>query len=270
VAEHKLSHLILVGLGLNDEYGLTLRGLESAKDVDLVFIETYTSSMPGMSMSGLSKMLGKEPVQLVRKALEEDSGRILDLAKRQNVAILIPGDPLIATTHIQLAIEARKLGVEVKIISGVSILSAAISLSGLQNYKFGKSVTLPFVRGREFFGTPFEVVKENRARGLHTLIYLDVNDEGESMPIREALELIMKWEEAEKIGVFQPSTLCVGLARLGSEHPVVKAGLIEELRTFPFGSTPHIMIFPGHLHFVELEALRYLANASKKSLESVS
>jgi len=266
----KLSRLILVGLGLNDEYGLTLRGLESSKGADRIFIETYTNYMRDMSISTLSNMLGQEPIQLLRKDLEEDSGKILEYAKKSKVAVLVPGDPLIATTHVQLAVEAKKLGIEVVIVPGVSILSAAISLSGLQNYKFGKSVTLPSSRGGEFFETPFEVVKENRAKGLHTLMYLDVDCEGRSMSIGEALALIMNWEETDRRGAFLPSTLVIGLARIGSEHPVVKAGFIRELRSYCFGLTPHILIFPGRLHFMEREALRYFADASEESLESIS
>lgn len=266
----KLPCLILVGLGLHDECGLTLRGLKSARDADHIFIETYTNYMPDMSFSNLSNILGKEPIQLIRKDLEEDSGRILEYAKKSKVAVLVPGDPLIATTHVQLAVEAKKLGIEVAVVPGVSILSAAISQSGLQSYKFGKSVTLPFARGRQFFETPFEVVRENKAKGLHTLMYLDVDCEGRSMSIGEALALIMNWEETERKGVFLPSTLVVGLARIGSDHPVVKAGSIEELRTYPFGPPPHILIFPGRLHFMEREALRYLAGASEESLESIS
>ena len=38
--------LVFVGLGLNDDKGITVKGLEETQTADAVFMETYTSRMP--------------------------------------------------------------------------------------------------------------------------------------------------------------------------------------------------------------------------------
>ena len=45
-----MKELVFVGLGLNDELGITLKGLEETKSADAVFMETYTSRMPDFSI----------------------------------------------------------------------------------------------------------------------------------------------------------------------------------------------------------------------------
>jgi diphthine synthase len=47
----------------------------------------------------------------------------------------------------------------------------------------------------------------------------------------------------------------IGIARAGSEEPVVKAGTDEELQNHTFGGPLHILIIPASLHPVEEEYL---------------
>ena len=49
-----------IGLGLNDEKGLTLEGLEEARRADRVFAEFYTNPMPALDMKRLEKLIGKK------------------------------------------------------------------------------------------------------------------------------------------------------------------------------------------------------------------
>ncbi|MFQ6073900.1 MAG: SAM-dependent methyltransferase, partial [Candidatus Bathyarchaeia archaeon] len=95
--------LVFVGLGLYDERDISLQGLETIKEANKVFAELYTSLMPAFSISRLEK-LGKKKISLVsRRDLEEEAGRkILNAAKRGKTVLLVPGDPLIATTHVDL------------------------------------------------------------------------------------------------------------------------------------------------------------------------
>ncbi len=46
-----MNELVFVGLGLNDEKGISLKGLEETKSADYVFMETYTSLMPDFSIA---------------------------------------------------------------------------------------------------------------------------------------------------------------------------------------------------------------------------
>jgi diphthamide biosynthesis methyltransferase len=47
--------LYIIGLGLGDEKDITLRGLEAIKSCDALFLEAYTSILPGISKSKLVK-----------------------------------------------------------------------------------------------------------------------------------------------------------------------------------------------------------------------
>ncbi|MEM2936450.1 MAG: diphthine synthase, partial [Candidatus Bathyarchaeia archaeon] len=232
-----LGELVLVGLGLHDERGISLQGIEEARGADTVFAEFYTSLMPSLSLEGLERLLGRRVSVVSRKALEEEEGRlILERARKGKVVLLVPGDPLIATTHVDLRIRAEKEGVKTRVVHGASILSAVIGLSGLQNYKYGRSVTIPFTEGAVMSETPYMVIMENRERGLHTLCFLDIRvEEDRYMTIREGLETLLATEKHKKLGVVTVDTLLIGIARAGSTHPAFKAGYIKEIMDYDFG-----------------------------------
>ena len=48
-----MGELVFIGLGLDDEKGITLRGLDEARSADLVFAELYTSALPGASLEAV-------------------------------------------------------------------------------------------------------------------------------------------------------------------------------------------------------------------------
>ncbi|MEM3054824.1 MAG: diphthine synthase, partial [Candidatus Bathyarchaeia archaeon] len=168
-----LGELVFVGLGLHDENGISLKGLEEVKSAESIFVELYTSLLPGFSIERFEAMSGKRLRIVSRKELEDENGEvILKEAERGKAVLLVPGDPLIATTHVALRLEAEKRGIATRVVHGASIISAVMGLSGLHNYKFGKSVTIPFPEN--FSETPYEVVMENLSLGLHTLCLLDI------------------------------------------------------------------------------------------------
>jgi len=264
-----LGEIVFVGLGLHDEMGISLRGLEETRAADKVFIELYTSLMPNFSVENFEKISGKKLHIISRKELEEESGEaILKAAETGKAVLLVPGDPLIATTHVALRIDAEKLGIKTRIVHGASILSAVIGLSGLHNYKFGKSVTIPLpseIRSE----TPYEVIAQNKRFGLHTLCLLDVKaEENRYMKINEGLESLLKIESKRKEKTVTMNTLVVGIARAGSNNPTVKAGFLKDLISYDFGDPPHSMIFLGKLHFMEAEALIVLAGAPENLIEA--
>jgi diphthine synthase len=258
----QLGEIIFVGLGLHDDTGISLRGLEETKAADNVFIELYTSLLPDFSVKHFEKFSGKKVYVVSRKELEEENGVvILKVAETRKVVLLVPGDPLIATTHVALRMQAEKLGIKTRIVHGTSILSAVIGLSGLHNYKFGKSVTIP-LPSENPSETPYEVIGQNKKFGLHTLCLLDVKvEENRYMEIHEGLESLLRIEKKRKEKIVAMDTLVVGIARAGSNNPTVKAGFLKDLLNYDFGDPPHSIIFPGKLHFMEAEALIVLAGA---------
>ena len=250
-----MNELVFIGLGLNDEKGITVKGLEETKSADAVFMETYTSLMPDFSLQRFETLCGKKIQVVSRFDLEEENGtKILQAAKVGKAVLLVPGDPFIATTHVTLRIDAKKHGIKTRIIHGTSIMSAIISLSGLHNYKFGKTVTVPFPEN--FSETPYNVIVQNKKLGLHTLCLLDLKaKEKLFLSINQALNMLREVEEKKNLGVISQDTVAVGIARAGSNNPTVKADFVKDLVNFDFGEPPFSLIFPGDLHFMEVDAL---------------
>lgn len=253
--------LTFVGLGLNDERGISLRGLE-ARQGDLVFAEFYTSLLPNLSLRGLEKLIGKQVVVLDRRDVEENSQQvILDQAMSKRTILLVPGDPMIATTHIDLRLRAEKLGIPTKIVGAASIQTAAAALTGLQSYKFGRTITIPFSSGA-IPESPYQFLKNNLQAGLHTLILLDLHAERDQyMTIPEGLEYLIDVERKRRENVLQENTLVVGIARAGADDMLIRAATADQLREIDFGLPPHCLIVPTNLHFIEMEALKVFAKA---------
>ncbi len=252
--------LKLIGLGLGRDY-ITLRGLKEAKNSDVVYAEFYTSVVD-IDIDELEKLIGKRIISLERKDLEDNISKIIEEAKKKTVSILVGGDPLIATTHAVLRMEAKKKGIKTVVVHNASILSAAIGKSGLHNYKFGASATVAFPYKNTIPETPYNVLKENLARGLHTLLFLDLKIEKNRkrlMTANEAMEILLEIEKRRKENIFTKNTLCIVLARVGYEDEVIKAGVVRKIINEDFGRPPHCLIVPGNLHFMEKEYLKLFA-----------
>lgn len=248
-----------VGLGLNDERGLTQEGLEEARLADTAFAEFYTNIMPNLDLGRLERLIGKKVTVLDRTHLEDESGRdLVTAARKSRVAFLVPGDPMIATTHVSLRLSLQRLGIASRIIHAPSIVSAVCGVTGLQNYKFGKSVTLPFFSPVP--GSVHETLSDNRTRGLHTLLLLDIHNASDQLTINTALTRIKSASP-----VYQ-TRLAVGLARIGSKDEQVKASTVGNLIREEFGKPPHSIVFPGRLHFMEADALKSFCGARDSDL----
>lgn len=244
--------LTFIGLGLCDEYDVSVRGLEAIRSADAVFLEVYTSVLTGTTIARLEEYYGKPITPLCREDVELHPEPVLDAAATGNAVFLTAGDSMVATTHADIRIRAAERGIPTRIIHGASITTAVCGLSGLQNYRFGKSVSVPFPYGKWFPMTPIEVISANLAQNLHTLVFLDIQKDKERyMKISEAVDLLE--EQAARAGTAIP--LYIGIARAGSDNPVVHAGDAEEMRSFEFGAPLHIMVVPGELHDIEREYL---------------
>ena len=256
-----MNELVFIGLGLNDEKGISIKGLEETKIADYVFMELYTSLMPEFNLQRFETLCGKKIQVVSRRELEEENGAIiLEAARKGKAVFLVPGDPFIATTHVTLRIDAENHGIKTRIIHGASIISAIISLSGLHNYKFGKTVTVPFPEN--FSETPYNVIAQNKKFGLHTLCLLDLKaNEKQFLSINQAIAMLLEVEQKNKKGAITPDTAAVGIARAGSNNPTLKADFVKNLVNYDFGKPPYSLIFPGELHFMETESLIALAGA---------
>ncbi|MFA4861205.1 diphthine synthase [Methanoregula sp.] len=246
--------LTFVGLGLFDRTDISEKGLRCIRDADHVFLECYTSLLIGSSREELEEYYGKPVQPLYREDVEQHPDELLRLAEKESVAFLCAGDPMVSTTHADLRLRAGARGIRTAIIHGASISSAVCGLSGLQNYRFGKSCSLPFPQKNWFPTTPFEVVAKNLAQNLHTIVYLDIQNE-RYMTVPEAVALLDQM--AARNGTTIP--LYVGIARAGSDTPIVRAGTGSTLASAEFGPPLHILIVPAGLHDMEREYLEMFA-----------
>lgn len=246
--------LWFVGLGLWDIEDVSLRGRRAIAGADRVFLEGYTSRLGGATPAAMEVAWGKPVTVLSRDDVENRPDGVLEAARTGTAAFLVPGDPMVSTTHVDLRLRAHALGIETRVVHGASIATAAPGLAGLQNYRFGSATSLPFPHGRWRPTSPVTAIRENLRRDLHTLVYLDIQP-GRCMLIPEALDLIEA--AGEETGLDVP--LYVGCARVGSPEPVVAAGTADRLRGVDFGGPLHVLIVPGELHVVEREYLEAFA-----------
>ena len=118
--------LILIGTGV--AFDLTLSGIDELEKCDESYIETYTNLIEEQKITSLESMIGKKITKLGRNDVE--SNFLINKAKNISVALLIPGDPLIATTHVSLVVDARNAKIPIKIIHNSSVYTAAAGKAG--------------------------------------------------------------------------------------------------------------------------------------------
>ena len=244
--------LYLVGLGVWNEKDISLRGIEIAKRADRVYCELYTAYWGG-NLQKLERIIGKKIKKLERKDVEEGSDRLLQEAGEKDVVLLVPGDPLVATTHMHLILEAKKRGIATEIVHSSSIYTT-IARTGLQIYKFGRTATIITpAKGYESEGF-YNVVKENLSKGLHTLLLLD-----RDMSTKKALEILTGIEKRKKKKVLKHAVLC---SKLGSKYEKIVYGKITDLLGIDL-PPPAVIIIPGRLHFLEKEFLEMFMQTQK-------
>ncbi|MCX8195125.1 MAG: diphthine synthase [Candidatus Micrarchaeota archaeon] len=249
--------LLLVGLGIGDEKGISCEGIAALRSCKKVFAECYTNLLPKGTLKRLERLIQKPIAVLGREEVEGES-IILSSAMKRKTALVVPGDPLIATTHISLAISAKKRKIPVQIIHSSSILSAAIGESGLQAYKFGKVATLAYWKENYKPKAAYDVIAENLSRGLHTLLLLDIDEKLGPMAPKTAAGLLLQIEAEEKRGIFSPKTKVILLQGVGRSKQTAKYCSLEELARLLLPPVPAVLIVPGKLHFLEEEFLSLL------------
>ncbi|MDO8741474.1 MAG: diphthine synthase [Candidatus Woesearchaeota archaeon] len=244
--------LYFIGLGLNDEKDVSVKGLEIIKKADFIYLEDYTSKL-NIPIEILEKFYNKKITLATREIVEKKPDAILNNAKTKTIAFLVAGDPFAATTHIDLYLRARKENIKCYVIHNASALTS-IAMTGLQLYKFGKTTSIPF--GNENVESPYDVLKENRSINAHTLFLLDLRpDENKFMSINDAIRYLLKVELRRNEKVFSEKNLCVGCVKLGSLDQEIKSGAAKELMNYKFKEGLQCLIVPSKMHFMEEEMI---------------
>lgn len=164
--------LYIVGLGLGDEKDITIRGLECVKKCTALYLEYYTSIL-GIDKDRLEQFYGVPVILADRNMVESEAESIYMRAATENIGFLVVGDPLCATTHVDLMLRAKALGITVEVIHNTSVMGAAASC-GLQLYQYGYTVSIPLFEGDWKPDSFYERIRYNKAGGMHTLCLLDI------------------------------------------------------------------------------------------------
>ena len=256
-----MGELLFVGLGLGGVEDMSVRALNALRGCDVIYGEFYTSRLIDSDLGQLEKYIGKGIKRLDRVDVEEGE-ELIEVAKSRKVAFVTAGDTMAATTHVDLRLQAIELGIPTRLIHGVSVFTACASALGLQPYKFGRTITLPFQEKGYSPSSPYENILENHKRGLHSLVLLDIREaEGRYMSASEGTRWLMDAEARIRGGLIRDDTLLVGCARVGSSSERLLAGYPSRLRDQDLGPPLHTLVVPGKLHFMEAEALVRLADA---------
>ncbi|SAM84244.1 probable DPH5-diphthamide methyltransferase [Ustilago bromivora] len=240
--------LYVIGLGLADENDITLKGFEAVKSSERIYLESYTSILMVPGFKERLEELYQKPVILAhRETVELEAESILEGAVTSNVAFLVVGDPLSATTHTDLILRARQSSppIPVKIIHNASIMTA-IGSSGLAGYNFGQTVSVPFWTEDWKPDSWLERIGENLHMGLHTLTLSDIKVREQSaedmsrgilrymgpryMLIPQLISQIISAAQSHKADYLHPDrTLAITLCRMGSEQERILSGTLQEL-----------------------------------------
>jgi diphthine synthase len=232
--------LYLIGLGLN-ENSLSIEALEAIKK-SKIYLESYTVDFP-YKIEELEEKVGKKIEKLGRKEVESD--KLIKLAKKEDICLLVYGSPLFATTHISLINDLRKEKIKFKVIFNASVFDA-VSLSGLELYKFGKITSLPDWKDKGKSLSFLDVVKANNSIKAHSLVLVDI-----SLSFKDAVEELKSACEEKKIKL-EKIVVC---SCLGTSKEKIFYGFIEDISD-SLVKSPFCFIIPGEMHFVEEESLK--------------
>ncbi|KAI9809220.1 MAG: diphthine synthase [Sarcosagium campestre] len=275
--------LYLIGLGLSDETDITVKGLKLVKEARRVYLEAYTSILL-VDKEKLEAYYGREVLLADREMVESSSDEILAGADKDNVAFLVVGDPFGATTHTDLVLRARELGIRTQSIPNASILSA-IGATGLQLYNFGQTVSMVFFTETWKPSSFYDRVKENRQLGLHTLILLDIKVKEQSvenlirnrkvfeppryMTVAQCAAQMLEVEQSRQEAVYDAKSLAIGAARIGSDNERLACGTLEEISQLDLGPPLHSLVLLGaRTHDLERDFIRAYA-INVKSFDTV-
>ncbi|MFH1631255.1 MAG: diphthine synthase [Candidatus Aenigmatarchaeota archaeon] len=245
--------LYIIGLGLNDEKDLSLKAVEALKACDDIYVEFYTNKWHG-DINALEKIVKKSIEVLPREKVESEF--LIKLAKNNNIALLVSGDPLSATTHLELVQMAKLEGIGVSVIHSSSVYTA-VAESGLQLYKFGRTTTLCYPEPGFEPDSPYDTIVENRKIGLHSLILLDVKTD-RWMTVKEGLNILLDLENKKNGLILSLTTKVIACCKLGGKDQKIIYDSVENIIKMDPKEVPACTIVPGKLNFKEEEFLERL------------
>jgi len=263
MTEERLSAgLWLIGLGPGNLDYMSKKAIDVARACSERFLEGYTAILPPYQEDRLEGFVGKW--ERIMRPRVENPEELLKLAKEEPVALLIVGDPMQATTHVDLEARCDELEIDFNVIPGITATALAVSLSGLQSYRFGRQVTIPYSYGNYLPSSPLEMINKNYDNNLHTLVLLDLDPTGMGiekptpMSPHDACTILQKMERKmieEGMKSSQPVKNFDGilLTDISLDSQKVIAGNLFEISEYN-GGWIHCLIIPSKMNQNEIDA----------------
>ncbi len=228
--------LRMIGLGLG-EGEITVGGKKALSESEIAFAEFYTNT-ENIDVETLEHETGTHVEKLSREEVEQEQVPV-EQAENRDVAFLVSGDPLIATTHYELKRQAEERGIDVEVFHAPSILTS-VSETGLNAYKFGRTVTLPEDSSP---ASVSEFIEENDSIGLHTLVLLDI-DYGAGGAAEKLIDMGLESKRE-----------AIVLSRANTDEQSIELTELGEAVETVFGRPPHSIILLGETSHKEEEFL---------------
>ncbi|MCL5009938.1 MAG: diphthine synthase [Candidatus Parvarchaeota archaeon] len=206
--------LYLLGTGLYYLSDIPLRAVDILKKCSRVFLERYTNINDIGFIAELERITDKKIEIIGRELLEGEY--LISLARDLDVALLVPGDPLFATTHISLVVGCKKNGIKYKIVHASSI-STAVAETGLSPYKFGAVCSIPLYSKGFKPESFFDVVEKNLKEGFHSLVLLEAKNDAEFVSVEDAISILKGIADKRKThGIDWKNVIC--MSSMGSDE----------------------------------------------------
>jgi diphthine synthase len=181
-------------------------------------------------------------MKLVREDVEGD--KLVKEAGKEDIALLVYGSPLFATTHTSLIMDAKKEGIETRIIYNASIFDAAAE-TGLQLYKFGKITSMPAWKKNFTPDSFLDIVKENLSIKAHSLILTDIG-----LSLKDALSQLETSMKNKKMKL-EKIIVC---SQMGTENKKIFYDSLDNLKKVEV-KMPFCLILLSEMHFLEKDML---------------
>lgn len=254
--------LWFVGAGINGYRGLSLAALDVLKKCEAVYVERFTSALSDSDLQGLNSILERE-VRPVQRWFVEDGREILEAAKKNEIALVTYGDPLIATTHSELRSRAARNSIKTAVLHSASGMASIMGETGLHVYKFGRMVTM--MSEPQSAVSVYNTIFENLLAGSHTLILTEYSHDESKEPFfldpASVFRMLLDAERDQNHQIFSSDTFAVVASRVGMADQRIASGKVGSLAKVAFGTGPHSVIVTGSLHFTESEAVAALTES---------
>lgn len=233
----------LIGTGMSAE-SITLESVSAIRKCKKAFLENYTVDFP-YEKKFLERKLNKKIIELPREKVESED--FIKEAKKDNIALLVYGDALSATTHSELIINCKKNKVPYVIIHNASVLTS-VAECGLQLYKFGKTASMPTWKDNWKPESFVDIIKQNQSIDAHTLLLVDIGLKIDKA--KEQLTEALKNHNLAIEKIIACSELGVGDKAKIEYNSINK--ISHKIRS------PYCFVIPGKMHFLEEEFLKNL------------